>query len=163
MRRATPQTKILNLIPQFSRELIGYTVLSACSNANLRASIHSLTEIELSAVNDLLNASFHVCVLTLLSVLSLIAAPLAARDSFSSACVEKWKLRSTGSLSKFDSILTSTSTRRRKADWWPGQSLKKGSSVGPKKLNLCFKKVLNSIPSGFFFKILDKLKMPGWK
>lgn len=39
--RATPQTKILNLIPQFSRELIGYTVLSACSNANLRASIHS--------------------------------------------------------------------------------------------------------------------------
>lgn len=41
MRWAAPLTKILNLIPQFSREHIGYTVLSACSNANLGASVHS--------------------------------------------------------------------------------------------------------------------------
>lgn len=63
-------------------------------------------------VNDLLNASFHVCFLTLLSVLSLITALLVALDRFSSACVEKWKLKSTELLSKFDSILTSTTTRR---------------------------------------------------
>lgn len=41
MRRATPLTKLLNLIPQFGRELIGYTVLSACSKANLGASVQS--------------------------------------------------------------------------------------------------------------------------
>lgn len=43
--RGPPLSKILYLIPQFSRELIGYTILSACSNANLGALVHSQRQI----------------------------------------------------------------------------------------------------------------------
>lgn len=67
-------------------------------------------------VNDLLNASFHVFFLTLLSILSPIATLLVVLDSFTSACVEKWRLQSTELLSKLDSILTSATTSRQKGN-----------------------------------------------
>lgn len=143
MRWATPPTSILNLVPQFSRELIGYTVLSARSNANLRASVQSETEIERSVVNDLLNASFHVLFLALLSVLSPIAALLVLR-------LLVWKSRGCKASSDFKTFTPS----------WPPQALwgirgmmswtkfERGSSaclpnrlpLAPKKINLCLRR-----------------------
>lgn len=64
-------------------------------------------------VNDLLNASFHVLFLTLLSILSPITALLVVLDSFTSACVEKQRLQSRVA-SKFHSVLTFTTTLRQK-------------------------------------------------
>lgn len=59
-------------------------------------------------VNDLLNASFHVLFLTLLSALSPITALLVLLDSFTSAA-EQHRVAS-----KFHSVLTSTTTARQK-------------------------------------------------
>lgn len=98
-------------------------------------------------VNDLLNASFHVLFLTLLSVLSPITALLAAPDSFTSACVEKRRLRATEQFRSFTEFwpLRRLGGRRRMMSW---TKFERGSSAylpkrlppGPEKINLCLRR-----------------------
>lgn len=65
-------------------------------------------------VNDLLNASFHVLFLTLLSVLSPITALFVLLDGLTSACVRKAEAAEHRAASKFHCFLTSATTLRQK-------------------------------------------------